>query len=42
MNEDYQALMKIMERARKLAFMADEDPSQRLAFVWIKTAIWKE
>lgn len=32
MNEDYQALMKIMERARKLAFMASEDTEPKVSF----------
>lgn len=32
MNEDYQALMKIMERARKLAFLAEEEQEQKVSF----------
>ncbi|MDQ0339204.1 prespore-specific regulator [Caldalkalibacillus uzonensis] len=32
MNEDYQALMRIMDRARKLAFLGDDEQEERISF----------
>jgi len=31
-NEDYKALIKIMDRARKLAFLADDDQEEKVSF----------
>lgn len=31
-NEDYRALIKIMDRARKLAFLAENDPEDKVSF----------
>ena len=41
-NDDYKALIQIMDRARRLAFLAEEDEELKLVSKWMPTAIWNE